>query len=79
MTWFDQIVLLITGLVAIYLIIRFFQDYKGQKKPAYDIFYIVAFLVLLVAGLLLIFKGYDILPNPSAKDSTRFFPLVTPK
>jgi hypothetical protein len=49
MTLFDRIVLLATGLVAIYLILRFVEDYR-KEKPRYDIYYIISFGVLLVAG-----------------------------
>ena len=62
MTLFDRIVLLATGLVAIYLIWRFVEDYR-KEKPRYDIYYIISFTVLLVAGLLLIFSGYGILES----------------
>ena len=65
MTLFDQIVLLATGLVAIYLIWRFWGEYSGsESKPSYDIYYIISFAVLLVAGLLLIFFGYGVLASP---------------
>ena len=65
MNLFDQIVLLATGLVAIYLIWRFWGDYSGsESKPSYDIYYIISFAVLLVAGLLLIFFGYGVLASP---------------
>ena len=65
MTLFDRIVLLLTGLTAIYLVVRFIQDYRREgRKPAYDIYYIISFLVLLVAGLILIAGGYDVLANP---------------
>nr|MBN1228381.1 hypothetical protein [Anaerolineae bacterium] len=60
---FDQILLLLTGLVAIYLLWRFFTRYRKEKK-LYDIYYMVAFAVLLVAGLLLIFFGYGQLDSP---------------
>jgi hypothetical protein len=60
----DIITLLATGLVAIYLIWRFFQHYrKSASSRLYDIYYIVAFAVLLIAGLLLIFLTYDVLSN----------------
>lgn len=62
MTLFDRIVLLATGLVAIYLIWRFVEEYR-KDKPRYDIYYIISFAVLLVAGLLLIFFGYGILES----------------
>ncbi|MEW6141812.1 MAG: hypothetical protein AB1597_01455 [Chloroflexota bacterium] len=60
----DQIILLATGLTAIYLIWRFVQDYRRKGKPAHDIAYIVAFAVLLIAGLLLIGFGYGVLGSP---------------
>jgi hypothetical protein len=65
MTLFDRIVLLMTGLTAIYVIVRFIQDYRREgAKPSYDIYYITSFIVLLVAGLLLIANGYGVLSNP---------------
>ena len=63
MNWFDRITLLATGLVAIYLLYRFYKDYRSSKSPA-DICYMVGFGVLLVAGLLLIAFTYDALDNP---------------
>lgn len=65
MPLFDRIVLLLTGLTAIYLVVRFIQDYRREgRKPTYNIYYIISFLVLLVAGLLLIAGGYEVLANP---------------
>ena len=62
---FDQIVLLITGLIALYLVWRFYQHFStSEVKPACDVYYMISFLVLLVAGLLLIFFGYDVLSKP---------------
>ncbi len=62
---FDQIVLLVTGLIALYLVWRFYQHFSGSEvKPACDVYYMISFLVLLVAGLLLIFFGYDVLSKP---------------
>ena len=62
MNWFDRITLLLTGLVAIYLLWRFYGHYR-EKKSIADIWYMVAFGVLLVAGLLLIAFTYDALDN----------------
>lgn len=62
MTLLDRGLLLATGLVAIYLIWRFISHYrKNGSKARYDIYYIISFTVLLVAGLLLIFFTYNIL------------------
>ena len=60
MNWFDQIVLLITGLTAVYLIWRFYVRYS-EKKGLFDLYYIPGFAVLFVSGVLLIFLGYKIL------------------
>ena len=61
MNLFDQAVLLLTGLTAIYLIYRFVQDGTGKT---FNIYYIISFVVLLVSGLLLIFGGWDVLQSP---------------
>ena len=60
---FDRFVLLLTGLVAIYLLWRFFDHYR-QTAKMYDIYYMIGFGVLLVAGLLLIAFTYAALGNP---------------
>jgi len=64
MNWFDRLTLLAAGLVAIYMIWHFV---KRQKIPATagssNIYYIISFAVLLVAGLLLIFFGWAALGN----------------
>ena len=75
MTMIDRLVLLATGLVAIYLIYRFIQDYKNKNKPVYDIYYIISFAVLLVSCLLLIFLGWNILPLPSVIVVTTLLPM----
>jgi hypothetical protein len=76
MTVFDQIVLLLTGLVAAYLTFRFYQDYQSKDpKPRPNIPYMVSFVVLLVSGLLLIFFGWDILPRPEIIAVTTLLPL----
>ena len=63
MEWYDRIVLLATGLVAIYILWRFYNHYRENRELA-DVFYMVSFGVLLVAGLLLIAFTYDALDNP---------------
>jgi hypothetical protein len=65
MNLFDQSILLATGLVALYLVWRFIDDYRlSASKPLYDIYYSISFAVLLVAGLLLIAFGYGVLQSP---------------
>jgi hypothetical protein len=63
MTLLDRIILLLTGLTALYLIWRFYEDYR-RVKGGHNIAYMISFAVLLVAGLLLIAFGYDILASP---------------
>ncbi len=61
---FDVIMLLLTGLVAIYMIFRFLQRQKNPETAGvWNIYYIIGFLVLLVAGLLLIIFGWSALGN----------------
>ena len=66
MTLFDQAILLLTGLTAIYLIFRLWQEYQAKSdKPVQNIYYMLSFIVLLVAGLLLIFfKTWEVLNHP---------------
>ncbi|NPV89410.1 MAG: hypothetical protein HPY50_01380 [Firmicutes bacterium] len=61
MTILDQAVLLLTGLTALYLIVYF---YRNKDQGTHNVYYLLAFLVLLAAGLLLIALGYGILANP---------------
>jgi len=63
MTFLDRLFLLATGLVAIYLLWRFLARYRKTHQP-HDIYYMIAFGVLLVAGLLLIAFGYAALVSP---------------
>ena len=65
MTIFDQVVLLLTGLIAVYLIYRFYEEFKSKEvKPVQNFHYIIAFAVLFVSGVLIIFLGFPILANP---------------
>ncbi|MBU8914313.1 MAG: hypothetical protein KOO61_09850 [Spirochaetales bacterium] len=60
----DRVILLLTGLVAIYLLWRLLSHKKQSTESArYDLYYMVSFLVLLVAGLLLIIFTYDALES----------------
>jgi hypothetical protein len=71
---FDNLFLLLTGLVSIYLLWRFFTRWSKSKK-LYDVYYMMAFLVLLVSGLLLIFLGMDILKSPYVLTVASLIPL----
>ena len=74
MTILDQIILLVTGLLAIYLMWRFYGRYQ-KEKALYDIYYMLGFTVLLVSGLLLIFLGWGILASPSVLTVASLIPL----
>lgn len=74
MTLLDRILLLATGLVAIYLLWRFWTRYSA-KKAIYDVYYLMGFAVLLVSGLLLIFLGYGILKSPWVLTVASLIPL----
>jgi len=66
--------LLLTGLVAIYLLWRFFGRWS-KNKATYDIYYMMGFLVLLVSGLLLIFLGLGIVSSPYVLTVASLIPL----
>lgn len=74
MTIFDRIVLLVTGLVALFLSWQFYKRYT-KEKGLYDVYYMLGFLVLLISGLLLIFLGYDILQSPYVLTVASLIPL----
>ncbi|MBN2469109.1 MAG: hypothetical protein JXN59_00185 [Anaerolineae bacterium] len=63
MKLFDRLTLLVTGLIAIYLLWRFFTFYR-DNGGRYNLYYMTAFGVLLVAGLLLIAFTYTALESP---------------
>jgi len=74
MNWFDRIVLLLTGLVAAYLVWRFWTRYSESKK-LFDLYYIMGFVVLFVSGILLIIQGYGILGSPFVLTVASLIPL----
>jgi len=74
MTLLDRIILLATGLAAIYLIWRFYTRYS-ESKALHDVYYLMGFIVLLVSGLLLIFLGWDILASPYVLTVASLIPL----
>lgn len=74
MTLFDRIILLATGLVAAYLVWRFYGRWS-QKKALHDVYYMLGFLVLLVSGVLLILFGYGILASPFVLTVASLIPL----
>ncbi len=66
--------LLLTGLVAIYLLLLFYRRYSKNNK-LHDIYYMLGFGVLLVSGLLLIFLGLGILSSPLVLTVASLIPL----
>ena len=74
MTFFDQAILLLTGLTAVYLIWRFWGRYS-QEKNLYDIYYMMAMAVLFVSGVLLIFGGWRLLASPYILTVATLIPL----
>jgi hypothetical protein len=74
MNWFDRIVLLLTGLVAAYLVWRFWTRYSKDKK-LFDLYYIMGFVVLFISGVLLIIRGYGILGSPFVLTVASLIPL----
>jgi len=74
MTVFDQIILLLTGLTAVYLIWRFYGRYSKEGN-LYDVYYMLGFAVLFVSGVLLIFGGWGLLKSPYVLTVATLIPL----
>jgi hypothetical protein len=74
MSILDRIILLLTGLTAIYILVHFFKRYQ-KERALYDVYYMLGFGVLLVSGLLLIFFGWDILASPYVLTVATLIPL----
>jgi len=74
MNWFDRIVLLLTGLTALYLIWQFYGCYRVEKA-LYDINHMMGFAILFVSGVLLIFLGLGILTSPLVLTVATLIPL----
>jgi len=72
MTALDRVLLLITGLLAAYQIVVGID----QLSTAPIIAYTIAFGVLLVAGLLLIILGFDVLDSPVVVIVSTIIPLA---
>jgi len=70
----DGLILLLTGLTAIYGLFYFFKRYQ-KEKGLYDLYYMLGFGVLLVSGLLLIFFGWGILASPYVLTVATLIPL----
>lgn len=66
----DIVLLLATGLAALYLNVLFFK-----RKKLFDWYYMLGFTVLFVAGVLLILFGYEILGTPFVLTVSSLIPL----
>ncbi len=76
MTILDRIILLLTGLVAIYLLAHFGKKQKEQNDAGLqNIYFMISFAVLLVAGLLLIIFGWGALANDFVAIVAGFIPF----
>ena len=74
MTFFDQAILLLTGLTAAYLIWRLWERYS-KEKGLHDVYYAMAMAVLFVSGVLLIFGGWGLLASPLILTVATLIPL----
>ena len=70
----DGLILLLTGLTAIYILFHFYKRYQ-KDKGLHDTYYMLGFAVLLVSGLLLIFLGWEILASPYVLTVATLIPL----
>ncbi len=76
-TILDQIILLLTGLTAVYLIYRFIQALKeSTEKPKYYYHYIVSMAVLFVSGVLVILFDFAVLARPEIKIVATLIPFA---
>jgi len=74
MNMLDRLLLLLTGLTALYLIWQFYGRYS-KKKELYDVYYMLGFAVLFVSGVLLIFGGWGLLNSPYVLTVATLIPL----
>ena len=73
-TILDIILLLATGLTAVYLVWHFWKRWNWEKE-VYAWYYMMSFAVLFVSGVLLIFMSYDILGSPFVLTVASLIPL----
>jgi hypothetical protein len=70
----DNLMLLLTGILAAYLCWYFYKRYN-LHKALHNIYYLMGFAVLLVSGLLLILLGLKILASPYVLTVASLIPL----
>ena len=75
-TLIDRIILLITGVVAAYMVYYFFsKNNSGKNKHEHNLWYITSFAVLFIAGVLIILFGFNVLSNPLIKVLATLIPF----
>jgi hypothetical protein len=74
MTMLDRGILLATGLVAIYMLVILAKKQKANKETS-NLFFMISFAVLLVAGLILIFSNWNSLLSPFVAVVAGFIPF----
>ncbi len=74
MTPLDTAALLAIAVISIYMIWRFWSRF-GKDNALYDVYYIMAFLVLLVSGVLLLVRGRPVLASPYVLTVSSLIPL----
>lgn len=74
MTALDVIFLLGTGLIGLYLLQNLYRAYISQHTRFY-LYYLTAFAILVIAGVVLIFAGYGVLSAPLIVAVTTLLPL----
>ncbi len=74
MTPLDTSALLAIAVIAIYMIWRFWSRY-GRDRALHDVYYIMAFLVLLVSSVLLLVRGRPVLASPYVLTVSSLIPL----
>ena len=75
-TVIDRIILLLTGVVALYLVYSFYNEYNMHKtEKSYNLWYITSFVVLFVAGLLTALFGFKVLASAFIKIVATIIPF----
>jgi hypothetical protein len=74
MTGMDQIMLLCTALVSVYTLWRFAVHYTGTHQ-LHDVYYMMGFLVLLIACALWLWHGTGVLASPYVLSISSLIPL----
>jgi hypothetical protein len=74
MTFMERSLLLATSLVSIYILWRFAARYRAERR-LHDVYYMMGFLVLLVACALWLWRGPGVLASPYVLSISSLIPL----